>query len=827
MKCVAEKKILEAYSYPNVPDKYRGDNLQILDHALNVAEYYAEQTSGTPHFYKTIEDIYKYFEKGHIRSSGKISAQQRELIHRLAEVLLKASEAKPEKIKVFNQIGRLVSSLRDSGYGVSPTDAVAMDLAMSELSHWMTGKNVSGKKLDALAESVSCLVRAAVTASRNTGSRKGCFDEDKVLEVLGRLNVSIERLLEDNDFKGFHESHLKLLSEIIDDSKLSKHFSPEQLTRVNMLLARGYFLVSLKAERHKQRCLRASATHHLAEAQKAGMSPVQELEGRLIYAHLLAQQEKNDQLQDQLLLAAQAGSRYAHNVLFMSRLGLHEELFLPGNPVKALKLWLKGIPQSPPTWFERLLFNSSDLVEIQSAPAHNCALAVLNSISDGRLDAKGQAYLHQLEILEPVQAELLESILLIKQGRADDAVEKLVPLIKNSGVAAHLAGFLVSKSALGGLDPEQIQTLYNHAILGGDCSAGLDLGRLYISRKEYDLALEILEPAADFFRNNHLYDELTECHELLNSIPHKDADVVESSNPPPKQKPAAAASRKRKPKKEPKQESRVQTHRKQNPVPVVQTNAVDVINVEDDEHSDTSSDSGFESGSKGSTPITSDTEAGDPLSSDSEPSDFKSVRAKKGESYSLTQRLLDEVNSLVKEGVFDEAQKLLDSCGVSHRKQLMARKHQMQAWLYRRRFDESDYLSVVKPSLSPATQRREILGMARKQALQGLKVMLPSASDYNLENNPESLVDIEKLFISESKTLASLFAELGHAWRRLSSGRFDSPDHKKSQKLSAFADSLNPKVRRTRGLAKMAPAEPKVAVISQEEFLRRKRGGKA
>ena len=828
---------LKELGFPNTPVAEQ-ESLVVLEKAIEVAEFHAMHPGNGTTYIQSVLNLGTYFSQYHwTHHNKKRMKEERLLLERLGSLLISAmknAEGKSEFIKSRKSFLDPINFLTRSGYDISPELAFKMCTATSHYVSSINGMSFDHYIIETNSDITSYLIDALTIGQNDQHRPKSTISKQSLSDTYHDLVKHFEKLI-DCDFRLFSSDLTTQLSRFIDSPLFSQLLSSQQQIQMHMLLARGYHIIveeDLSIPKQARNEYARLGIRHLIEAQEIGLPPDLEQEARITHTHLLGIQGKTGQLQKQLELSEQDGSLYCHHALLFARLGLvgSPALNLPPSPVVALKRWLKNTPQAKPTWYERVRFPSPAKSGLIDDTLENYwGFSALESCKNNKFTGETTLTIRKLDDTNTFSANIVEAILLIKTGEPAMAMNMLTLEVENSAdpVASHLAAYLIITNQVSGYTKEKTEELLCLAIKGGNTSAALDYARLVLKENRHKDALIVLEAAAKYFIKNQMHDELSECNELINSI------SIEDSQEPAQTEESFTHSEKKGITKRKKKRLKAKPKPTEKEPSSPKLLSPDLQGNESD-----TSDSGISltsapPSSSASTDSEDEKQAAapqppaPPIAVSTTPQKPEAASGKKEESFiatpviklqpvSLTQQALNEVNELVLDGEFDQAQALLNSLDSGQNKQLLARKFHMQAWLMRRRYDENDFKSIVNLSQKPSAQRHQVLEKARYSALQGLKILLPNVSPTELENDPAAAIDIETIPQPLKRTLASLFAELGHSWRRLSSHNFSSTGSEKAQALSCFADDLNPTQRRSRGLEKTLPATPKVGIVSQE-----------
>lgn len=352
---------------------------------------------------------------------------------------------------------------------------------------------------------------------------------------------------------------------------------------------------------------------------------------------------------------------------------------------------------------------------------------------------------------------------------------------------------------------------------GAKCT-GLDYGRLavqHMTRLKEDVLLKaekLLEGAADYFRKNELLDEFEESHLLLDFLGDRQGDVlledVCTQGAPPDITSAKTGKLEKKRHRKPRKNHRSQPS---NPVSNLLPSLTDT----------------YQGGA-----IAQALPYSDESGSDDESASPDSEVNVMGNRMVLCETREGVLQASVKDSVqllnnahykiciydFDEAEKLLHNIEHCGDRRLKGRIAHMKCWCFRQRYRHNVPGSHVQSSNKKTMIN--LLSKAEREAKAGLRHMGVKGTVENC--SCQSVIALSFDFY-EKRTLASLFAELGHIYRDLSGFQSTSENNKRlGESMSNLADQLNP-TRRTRPSAVSVEHKSRVRVISRKKFERIKK----
>ena len=405
------------------------------------------------------------------------------------------------------------------------------------------------------------------------------------------------------------------------------------------------------------------------------------------------------------------------------------------------------------------------------------------------------------------ELKLIPALKLIAKKQYNEAIEELRQLHKSLRAANVFIGYCYEQIAVD--DSSAIQKAfqyYESAIKEKVFSAGLDFGRLAVSSQSRLKESENhLMSAASFFGRNDLYEELDECHSLLALLPAREDE--DRSIPIANKKKKRKGKQKQKQKQKQRKTPLAKDSRKSSAPTPDSLKLESSFNLDTIGHvSDHSCDDEFEQ-----------------LSMEEEPSPAR-IKSQAGacattKPFSISQQLenLDRANELIRSCRFDEAEVLVNSIETGRDRRLKGRAAQIKGWCLRQRYINNDPGVYGKP-LARASMLA-LLNEAKNCVETGIRNM----GIQNIEHCPSRQIEEGALVFDdgELRTLASLYAELGHIYRELVGFYFSEDTLERGRRMSQYADQLNP-ARRHRSVKASQSSSPKIVVISHGEFEQKK-----
>lgn len=535
------------------------------------------------------------------------------------------------------------------------------------------------------------------------------------------------------------------------------------------------FLAYYKRRQASQKTEMAKAQDFAKQAAEAGISSDQQAELRIQFAATSEMIGDIKTAQMHLLAGARQAKASLHHLYLANSLWIDKTVY-PLMPCKALRVWKTALNNKDG--------DNKPLSKrcVGYYGRNDVTRSFVEAIKSGQVAST---------VLSTNQQNLALSLNNIRKDNYEKALLDLqnctVDCTVDRTIIGSLAGFLAVKLIPKGLGYLQPALEHFRAAYDNSChEAGLEFAKLAV---EYDLhteeAIEMLKGALTFFKDNELYEEVETCDLLL--------DKLYKQLP----KPVKAKKVKKTSAKSPSlsQKKKVVTEKLpallEEPVP-------------EQESSASESDSSYDSSTDDDNTVFAAEE--------------KTERAAAGITKEpLTIQRLNTINSLILTCDFDKAEEMLNKTAPSRDRVLNGQFWQMKSWYLRQRFlcsEPGPYkVDHPAPNVSHYKSLLNLLEQAREAAEAGIRAMGVYGP---VANGPEESL-LQLMRAREKRTLASLYAELGHQYRERGLSTFDTRHLHTGRAMSDLADSLNP-ARRNRHHGATQAFEPKVQVVSQEAF---------
>ena len=522
------------------------------------------------------------------------------------------------------------------------------------------------------------------------------------------------------------------------------------------------------------------------KARDAGMTQEQKVRFHILYG---IEKEHKDEISEALEhfdIATRLGSELMRHRQLMGRLRIRF-INYPLSPEKALKEWKKesvtAVVQEPDLYLP-LPDKLTDSLQLDIF-----IKVLLRRVHQDDIDDKGiEHFVKVITEKDPSTGRYIYALLPYLQGKPELAIERLELLVKDPR-AKYVLATLLGKLGTSYTNQEKSLLLFRELYRKESCTyAGLEAGRLCLTfAQDIENAKKYLKGAHRYFIQNSFFSEAEECKKLLGQCEPEQPEVsVEAMKADPEKK-IRKKSGKRKCQKTAASRTKQQTTT--NPPEKNGKDQAATPVAPADTTGKTTEPAKVRETTTG--PVAT-THAARVSHETLEPQATSAILSQ----YALTPALLQQVNGLVEIYDFDQAESLLKNTVLSvDDKRLNAQYYQMHAWLLRQRWFHNEYGSHDDQEKSHYHRQLAILNEAKQSSLNGIKAMGLNPDRITLESEQDTAC--HDFSTREKRTLASLFAELGHVYRRMSGVCFDSSLHVTGSKLSTFADRLNP-LRRVR-----------------------------
>ena len=578
-------------------------------------------------------------------------------------------------------------------------------------------------------------------------------------------------------------------------------------------------------QKKKQKTRIKQACQYLDEVRELGIDKQRQAELHFYYVYMVEMGNIQELLPEALSRMRQGaclGRAGMHHLYLLNCLN-HATFLYPKNYGKPFREWLR-IQCEPDTLQQGLPQYSHDY----------CSPLMRGMVHFLVFDEKGleegmKSDLFEVNDEDKRLAYTLKKIALKKYAEAYHDLEFEQGMHQNSDdTVDFLAGYCCEQMI------ETDKSFLHQALKNYECAfdgedgakcTGLDYGRLVAKHmEELDEGLLLkaegfLESAAEYFRQNELLDEFEECHHYLEFLGDRNSKAGLNQSSPSgefscrdgadKVKPRVVRSKRKTQKKLKKPNQR----KPQRVTP-------DFIKGLSSEPADRSFGRSHEcpSPSSGSHNFYSDEVSSESAESETEPvtesvsSDVVSSDNQQANIYEAI-HMLNRAHYLISTYDFMGAELQLEKVSHCHDRRLKGRIAHMKCWCLRQRFQHNVPGAHVQETIKETMIA--LLTQAEREAINGLRSMGIKGDVAKCSYQSVTGISFND---GEVRTLASLFAELGHIYRNLSGFQKKSANSRRlGESMSNLADHLNP-TRRARSSAVSVEHEPRVKVISRKEI---------